>query len=77
MGIVDSDENWGVTVFSRDYHFSCPVLDNNRPYHNRKSVLDKIEKDIMDTIPEEYVINYQRGKVLDDILNDPNPPQMV
>jgi hypothetical protein len=78
MGMVDSDENCGIYIFSdnREYDFNIPVIDNNRPYHNRKSVLDKIEKEITDKVPE-YVINDKRWTVLDDILNDPNPQPLV
>jgi len=74
---VDSEENWGLLVFINEFVFDCPVLDNNRPYCNRKSVLDKIEKEIRDSIPEEYRVNYERWKKLDDILKDPDPPTEV
>ena len=79
MKMVDSDKNYGILIYNHDWNcrFCTRQIDNNRPYHNRKSFLEKVEKEITDNIPEEYIQNYTRKTRLDDILSDPNPPKLI
>ena len=73
MDVIDSDENYIIDVLGNKYGFG---LTNNRPYHNTKSFIKKIETELNDMYEEE-ITNHKRWKVLNDTLNDPNPPSQV
>ena len=64
---------------TRNYYLEVKIgrqkfyFGNNNPRRNQWYI-DKIKKLI---IPEEYVINNKRKKVLDDVFNDPNPKPLT
>ena len=72
MDIIDSDKNYEIRIYNHEYHYGSHRIINNRTYYNRKSFLDKIEKDITDRYPD-HVTNHKRKTRLDDILNDTSP----
>lgn len=74
MDIVDSDENYEILIYKRPNFIT--TINNNLPYHNRKSYLNKIETEITIKFPDHFT-NYKRKTILDNILNDPNPPTQV